>query len=401
MTKNLVDPNDPSGLSELLRAHEAGLGGAEPPSPGARARVVTRARRKAAARAWATGAGTMVLVGALGAGAWALAGRADLVPVPPAHTTSPAPAPTEVTSPEPTEESSSPSPSPTGAAPTVPETDALSATYDTEREWFRMGGLVAADAPLETFPIEPTAPDALGCTDAQLAWLETYGLADTERVSTSWLDRLRGDAGGPDEPYVADRPYALSNVSDPATPFTISNLHVEGAFVPRDRVRYQFGCINGGIGGGAGLDQVVALGDGSPATYYVTPGRGTSTPPPDYLMPEGSSGSPFTADLAPGEILGLVDLIVDTGAPGDFVGQVVADVTIDGTIYRSVLDDGYLQVGEPDLTSVYALAGYGRLFCVPDRETYWHLVAEGSLESVRPYECSPQELADMVARAAG
>lgn len=398
MTKDLVDPNDPSGLSELLRAHEAGLGGAEPPSPGTRARVVTRARRKATARAWATGAATLVLVGALGMGAWALTGRADLAPVPPAHTTAPAPVPTETTSPDPTDGSSSPSP--TDAAPTVPETDALAAAYDTDAEWFRIGGLVPVDAPLATFPIESASSEAFGCTEAQLAWLEAYGVANTERVDRSWLDRLRGDAEGAAMPYVTDRSYALSNVSDPATPLTISNLRVEGAFVPRDRVRFQFGCENGGIGGSAVPDQVVALGDGSPATYYVTPGW-ESTPPPDHLMPEGSSGSPFTVELAAGESLGFVDLMIDSGAAGDFVGQVVADVTIDDQTYRSVLDDGYLQVGEPDVATVYALAGYGRLFCLPDPETYGHLVAGGSLEQLLPYECSPQELADMVAPAAG
>ena len=92
-------------------------------------------------------------------------------------------------------------------------------------------------------------------------------------------------------------------------------------------------------------------------------------------MPEGSSGSPFTVDLAAGESLGFVDLMIDTGASGDFVGQVVVDVTIDDRDLPFSLDDGYLQVGEPDVTTVYALAGYGRLFCLPDPETYWHLVA--------------------------
>lgn len=393
----IEDLNDSSGLDEQLRAYEARLDGAEPPAPGARARVVARARRRAAARAWVTGAGTLVLVGALGAGAWALAGRGDLAPVPPAHTT--APAPTELASPDPTDESSSPSP--TEAAPTVPETDALSAAYDTEREWFRLGGLVPVDAPLETFPIESAPSDASGCTDAQLAWLETYGLANTERVGRSWLDRLRGDAEGPDTPYVTDRWYALSNVSDPGTPLTLSNLRVEGAFVPRDRVRFQLGCVNGGIGGSAGDDQVVALADGSPAIYYVTPGWGESTPPPSYLMPEGSSGSPFAVDLAAGESVDLGSLLIDTGASGDFVGHVVADVTIGGQTYRSVLDDGYLQVGDPDVTTVYAIAGYGRLFCLPDEETYWHLVAGVPLEEALPYECSPQELAATVAQATG
>ena len=244
MTKDLADPNGPSGLGELLRAHEAGLGGAAPPAPGVRARVVTRARRKAAARAWATGAGTLVLVGALGMGAWALTGRADLAPVPPAHTTAPAPAPTEVTSPDPTERVVEPQPHRCGSDG-AGDGRALGCLRHRSGVvplgWPRAGGCTAGD-----LPIESASSDAFGCTEAQMAWLETYGVANTESVDPSWLDHLRGDAEGPATPFVTDRSYALSNVSDPATPLTISNLRVEGAFVPRDRVRFQFGCGTAG-----------------------------------------------------------------------------------------------------------------------------------------------------------
>ena len=64
-------------------------------------------------------------------------------------------------------------------------------------------------------------------------------------------------------------------------------------------------------------------------------------------------------------------------------------------------DKGYLQVGEPDVTTVSALAAFGTLFCFTDPDDYRRAGGGGFLDQLLPFECTPAELADLVAQATG
>lgn len=276
-----------------------------------------------------------------------------------------------------------------------PVTDAVTAVHDTERDWFRVGGQVPVDAPFETFPVstEPVDPEQFACTPEQMAWLLEHGVAGTE--GDSW-DELEPQVAGPTE-FVPLLEYQLT--SSAPTAVTLQNLRVEGSSVEAP-ARVEFHCVHGGIGGYlAPYYAVAAVGSDSPATYAAHPDAGDSYEP-DELAP-AAPGSPFATDLAPGGTSRL-DLLLTGIDPGrDFRGRVVADAVIDGVTHRAVLDDDVRVPGPASVQTVHALAGYGRLYCLPEADLVGYFTATGSVDELAPYECTPQELAEQVRAASG
>lgn len=294
-----------------------------------------------------------------------------------------------------------PSPSETGAAgdgsPTAaPTTTAINAVQDEQREWIRQGGQVFADAPLATFPVSAFEDKGfLGCTDEQLAWLTKYGVAATEGISLNDI--------GAGEGVAPVRVYELTNLATPGTTVTVRNLRVEGAFAPESPARFTFACVNGGIGGDfAPYWEIATIGDSSPATYVADPNVSTFFDK-DQLLAADLDGAPFTANLKPGGTFQLNLILKSPDTSQDFRGRIVVDVVIGDHTYQDVLDNGYLQMAPASLTTVFAIAGFDRLFCLTDEAAYQQAykdgIAGGSYESLAPYECTPQALADMVAAA--
>jgi len=283
-----------------------------------------------------------------------------------------------------------------GSPTTLPSTTAISAVQDTQRQWFRDGGQVFADAPLATFPVSAFANNGdFGCTPEQYGWLAKYGIPATEGIS---LDDM--GAGTGIAPVLS---YELTNATTPGTTVSVRNLRVEGSFTPQSPPRFTFACVNGGIGGDeAPYWELATIGDSSPATYVVAPGADGYWDADEQLDP-ALVGAPFTANLEPGGALELNLILESPDSSRDFRGRIVGDVVIGDQTYREVLDEGFLQTAPASLRTVFAIAGFGRLFCFTDEATYQQAsvdgVAGGSYESLAPYECTPQALADLVAAA--
>lgn len=374
-------------LSDAEQRRERAVAGLTP-REGATSATVTRIRRRRTLRRGAQLAVVVPVVAALGWGAVTLAGRSA---TPPAET------PTTTAAPSP-EDSPSPTPTPTG--PTV--TDAVQASFDVEREWFRMGGQVPVDAPIATFPVStaPADPEAFGCTDEQVDWLVAHGTANDEGIRTEAVEPPVTAGAGP---FLPVRTYSLT--SDAAGAVTLRNLRVEGAAAEVVPARLRFGCVNGGIGGTGYPYFVVAdASTAAPATYAEDPGVTEDWYfSPEVLLPADKVGTPFAMDL-PAAMTYLLNLIPAGVDPTrDFRGQVVADAVIDGVTFQTVIDGDLELLAPATVTNVYAVAGYGRLFCLPDEGAY-HAAISGYSESFGPmsdtdlaqYECTPQELAEAV-----
>jgi len=330
--------------------------------------------------------GAAAFAGVIGVGAWTAYGHGSREPVTPAST-SPTSSPTS----KPT-----PTPTPTPESPAaMPTTTAVSAVEDTKRQWFRMGGQVFADAPLATFPVSASADKGLpGCTDEQFAWLTKYGLAARGGISLNEI--------GAGEGIAPELEYKLTNVATSGA-VSVRNLRVEGSFTSQNPPRFTFACVNGGIGGDeAPYWELATIGDSSPATYVVAPAADGYWNADEKLDP-ALVGAPFTANLEPGGALELNLILKSPDSSRDFRGRIVGDVVIGDQTYREVLDEGFLQTAPASLRTVFAIAGFGRLFCFTDEATYQQAsvdgVAGGSYESLAPYECTPQALADLVAAA--
>lgn len=355
------------------------------PREGAVRATVTRIRRRRAVRRGVQIAVVVPVVAAIGVGAWAATGRSA---PPPAET------PTVTTTPTP-EDSTTPTPSETPTStptPTGPEvTDAVRAAYDVEVEWFRMGGQVPVDAPLSTFPMSPApidfdSMDGIGCTREQLDWLLAHGTAESEGL---YGDALEPPAATGTSTVVPVRTYALA--SDTEAPVTMQNVRVQDVAAEDASARIRFGCINGGIGGYGSPYYVVGGTDGSPATFAVIPDF------PDAQLPAGAAaGTPFATTLSPGASFALDLVLAGVDPTHDFRGRVVADAVIDGVTYEAVIDENLELLAPPSVTSVYAVAGFGRLFCLPDEATYYDAVSSPMLVDLAAYECTPEELAAAV-----
>lgn len=238
------------------------------------------------------------------------------------------------------------------------------------------------DAPLETFPLDPSGQNGLGCSQAQVDWLAQY--------------RVVPDGGS----ELID----LRNTANSGGAITIRNVRVEGEFVRQDPARFIFYCDGGGAGTEPDFVVVeVTLGDPSPGIVKYDYRSGSPIPP----------GTVFSMDLAAGELVQMY-LEVETLDPSqDFFGRIVADVVVDGETQQIVLQEGWLWRSVPTIRQFTALwtssdafddydsEGYGdpgawELMCVNqtfESGTDWFAgyVSPQSGEYVR---CTPQELAD-------
>ncbi|MEO8262230.1 MAG: hypothetical protein ABI566_06630 [Pseudolysinimonas sp.] len=207
---------------------------------------------------------------------------------------------------------------------------------------------IPADAPFDTFPLDPEGQEGLGCTQAQVDWLLTY--------------RVTADGGS--------QLYDVRNSATAGSALRIQNVHVAGEFRPQDPDRFYFYC-NGG-GAGTEPDFVVldvTLGDTAPAVVQYDYRTGSPIPP----------GTIFSMDLAPGELVQMYVNVKTLEPAQDFFGQIIADVVVDGVTTPIVLQEGWLWRSPPSIRQFEAQWTEATAFDDYDSggwgdPTAWHLM---------------------------
>lgn len=178
---------------------------------------------------------------------------------------------------------------------------------------------VPVDAPWATFPDdgEQNASSGNGgCTQAQFDWLVGHAAS-------------KATAGGL---------FDFVNTATDGGALSIRSIRAEGEFVAQDPARIQVDCEGGGYGEGNDYTVVeVTLGTTTPGTVIAS-----------SVLP---TGSPFTRDLAPGEVGQIILTIATLDPEQDFEGRIIADV-VAGTEESTVtIEEGFLWRSAPAVRS--------------------------------------------------
>ena len=270
----------PDLARDLLRAHEAGLdGGTTPPAPEARARVVDPCPPQG------RGQGVGHERGNAGAGRCLGSGRAGRWPDVPNPGRCPRPGPhrglrpprraTPPTAPPtPSGSSAGPSsPSPTETAEPRPAGDRCGLGGLRQR---RRSGTAWGASYRSTLRWRPSRSGA-GSPDGTAVRRSSSRGSRYPGSPAPRAGALRGCTSGAGltapTTSTTERWYSLSINAAPGTSLAVSNLRVEAQPVPRDRVRFQFGCVNGGVGGSL-RSRVQSGGAGRRGTSGLLPDAG-------------------------------------------------------------------------------------------------------------------------------
>jgi len=190
---------------------------------------------------------------------------------------------------------------------------------------------VAANAPWETFPVEPTATGS--CSANQLVWLAKYGRRDIADIWNGYL--------------------TLKNTATDGSSMSVRNIRSVGTFIAPASPEVAVQC-NLGIGGASEIIPLKQdLGTDAPAVFAEDYGD----------LP---AGTPGTLNLAPGQYLQVVMFFNHDGAnhTSDFSGSLVADVVVGDKTTKQVLFDGFTREGAPAISAT-SLTIYGDQFtCV-------------------------------------
>jgi hypothetical protein len=170
---------------------------------------------------------------------------------------------------------------------------------------------VPIDAPWSTFP-DDGGQQGPGCSQAQYDWLVTHQVPDATQ-------------GG-----LFD---FLNNATDGGA-LSIRSIRAEGAFARQEPARVVVHCEGNGTGAGDDYTIVkVTLGVDEPGTVLAS-----------SVLP---IGSPFSRDLAPGEVGQVMVLLATSDPEQDFEGRIVADV-VAGEQERTVtIEEGVLWRSAP------------------------------------------------------
>lgn len=228
--------------------------------------------------------------------------------------------------------------------------------------------VIPISAPIEDFPTEPVLDASgerrVGCTDAEIAWLEQYAIPQTP-MTTNFA-------------YVS-----LLNTANTGGALSLGSIRFEGEEVASVPL-VQFACPTLGMGGFE-PQSIVIFADGRPGVFG--PGSGM---PED--MPEGA---PATLNLAPGEALPVL-FMQDLDDPHDerFEGRIVADVV--GSDNESViLADDFVLARLP-VTDYFV----GYEFADTLRCASPSIADEGPSSANRGRECTLSEAAELFREAA-
>lgn len=247
----------------------------------------------------------------------------------------------------------------------------------TDPVWY--DGTIAFDAPFTEFLVGTEEY----CDATASAGLVAHGVPDELTTEI---------AGEPVRLFME----LLRNTATTGGAIAVDNLRVDGEFVEQEVPRLSISCVRGGEGGAAQpVFARATFGDDSPAVFAEDPWGGSGT--------EGlpAIGTPFSANLAPGEYLEL-DLIIDgVDVTRDFVGRVTMEVHSGDDTKLAVIEEGWLQTSLPRIADLHVLIGHGAIYCLPDATLVDdHVFVGQDVSAIAQYRCTPTELSALASAAA-